>query len=241
MNMRSFYPLCLLGALSLTACDKPSNEHDLFPLVKGKTWTYQIETVYDEPDAKTVKSTLEIRNLGSAELSDGSTAWIRRTNMGHEYWLQSNDKSISRVAMKAPLKERAIMDEEARVVMPHEMAVGANWTVSTVPYVLRRRNEQPADFRYLPKYQNLPMVFTVVDMDAKVDTPAAKFEHCALVEGKLDILLWNDEAFAFKPNHLVQKEWYCPGTGLVQVERIEPTTTKLLQGGVMRMRLIASN
>jgi hypothetical protein len=241
MTMRILTPLCLVGLLALAACDKPAHENNLFPLVKGKSWTYQIETVYDEPDTKTVKSTLEIRNLGSAELSDGSTAWRRRTDMGHEYWLQSTDQEIARVAMKAPLKERAIMDEEVRTVLPHTLNVGTTWTTTTVPYVLRRRNEKPADFRYLPKYQNLPMVFTVLALDAKVDTPADKFENCALVEGKLEILLWNDEAFAYKPNHLVQKEWYCPGVGLVQVERVEPTTTKLLQGGVMRMRLLQSN
>lgn len=234
----SLYPLSLVSLLCLAACDKPTHENELFPLVKGKSWTYQVETVYDEPDAKTVKSTLSIRNLGSAELSDGSTAWIRRTDMGHEYWLQSTDKGISRVAMKAPLKERAIMDDEARTVLPSPLTVGASWTTTTVPYVLRRRNEKPADFRYLPKYQDLPMTFTVLNLDTKVETPAKQYEHCALIEGKLEILLWNDEAFAYKPNHLVQKEWYCPGVGLVQIERVEPTTTKLLQGGIMRMRLI---
>lgn len=239
--MRSFYPLCVLGLLSLAACDKPVNENNLFPLVKGKSWTYQIETVYDDPDAKTVITTLEIHNSGSAELSDGSTAWVRRTNMGHEYWLQSTDKGIARVALKAPLKERAVMDDEARMVLPEPLAVGASWTTTTVPYVLRRRNEKPADFRYLSKYQDLPMTFTVLQLDAKVDTPAGRYQDCALVEGKLEILLWNDEAFAYKPNHLVQKEWYCPGVGLVQVERVEPTTTKLLQGGVMRMKLLKTN
>ena len=236
--MRRLTIFSLLGLLLLSACDKPSHENPLFPLVKGKTWTYQIETVYDEPDARTVKYTLEMKNLGSAELSDGSTAWLRRSNMGHEYWLRNNKQSITRVAMKGPLKERAIMDEEETTVMPNPLAVGATWTTTTVPYVLRRRNEKPADFRYLPKYQNLPIVFTVMELDVGLDTPAGHFDGCSRIEGKLDILLWNDDAFAFKPNHLIQQEWYCPGIGLAQVERVEPTTTKLLQGGVMRMKLL---
>ena len=239
--MHHLSTLSLLGLLLLSGCDKPSSENPLFPLVKGKSWTYQIETVYDEPDTKTVKYTLEMRNLGSAELEDGSTAWIRRSNMGHEYWLRNTKQNISRVALKAPLKERAVMDAEETVVLPNPLTVGASWTTTTVPYVLRRRNEQPADFRYLPKYQNLPIVFTVVALDAALDTPAGRFEGCARVEGKLDILLWNDDAFAYRPNHLIQQEWYCPGVGLAQVERVEPTTTKLLQGGVMRMKLISFN
>jgi hypothetical protein len=236
--MRYLTTMSLLGLLMLSACDKPSHENPLFPLVKGKSWTYQIETVYDEPDAKTVKYNLEMKNLGSAELSDGTTAWIRRSNMGHEYWLRNNKQSVTRVAMKGPLKERAIMDEEESVVLPNPLTVGATWTTTTVPYVLRRRNEKPADFRYLPKYQNLPITFTVQELNATIETPAGHFEGCARVEGKLDILLWNDDAFAFKPNHLIQQEWYCPKVGLVQIERTEPTTTKLLQGGIMRMKLV---
>ena len=133
------------------------------------------------------------------------------------------------------------MDEVETVVLPNPLTVGASWTTTTVPYVLRRRNEKPADFRYLPKYQNLPITFTVMELDVALVTPAGKLEGCARVEGKLDILLWNDDAFAFKPNHLIQQEWYCPGVGLAQVERVEPTTTKLLQGGVMRMKLLQFN
>jgi len=228
----------LLGLLLLSGCDKPSSENPLFPLVKGQAWTYQIETVYDAPDAKTVKYTMQMKNLGSAEFSDGSTAWIRRSSMGHEYWLRNTAQSISRVAMKSPLKERAVMDEEETVVLPNPLTVGASWITTTVPYILRRRNEQPADFRYLPKYQKLPITFTVMELDVALETPVGRFKGCARIEGKLDILLWNDDAFAFKPNHLIQQEWYCPGVGLAQVERVEPTTSKLLQGGVMRMKLI---
>jgi hypothetical protein len=240
MTMR-LTTLSLLALLSLSACDKPVQENPLFPLVQGKKWVYQVETTYDEPDAKTVSYTMEMSNLGSAELSDGSTAWVRRSNMGHEYWLRSDKEGITRVAMKGPLKERAIMDEVETTVLPNALTVGATWTNATVPYVLRRRNEKPADFRYLPKYQNLPIVFTVVDLDAKLDTPAGHFEQCARIEGKLEILLWNDEAFAYRPNHLLQQEWYCPGVGLAQIERTEPTTTKLLQGGKMRMRLLETH
>ena len=76
MTMR--FTICsLLGLLLLSGCDKPSTENPMFPLVKGQAWTYQIETVYDAPDPKTVKYTMQMKNLGSAELSDGSTAWKR--------------------------------------------------------------------------------------------------------------------------------------------------------------------
>jgi hypothetical protein len=238
MSMR----ISLIGMLTvaaLSACDQPAKDNPLFPLAAGKKWTYQIETVYDAPDAKTTTHTLEIRNLGSAELSDGSPAWVRRSNNGHEYWLVTDSTGINRVALKSPSKEQAVMDEEPRTVLPATLAVGSTWTTTTVPYFLRRRNEKPAEFRYLNKYKDLPMVFKVVDMDATLQTPAGKFEHCVRVDGTMEMLLWHDAAFAYKPTPILSREWYCPGVGLAQVERDEPTTAKLFQGGTMRMRLLS--
>jgi hypothetical protein len=130
----------LLGLLLLSGCDKPSSENPFFPLVKGQAWTYQIETVYDAPDATTVKQTLEMKNLGSAELSDGSTAWVRRSSNGHEYWLRSGKDGISRVAMKAPLKERAIMDDEERMVLPKALRL-SDTPETTSPTVLLAREK----------------------------------------------------------------------------------------------------
>ena len=229
----------VFALLSLSACDQPAKDNPLFPLAAGKQWTYQIETVYDAPDAKTTNHTLEIRNLGSAQLSDGSQAWVRRSNNGHEYWLVTDNTGIHRVALKSPTKEQAVMDIEARTVLPAGLAVGSTWTNTTVPYFLRRRNEKPAEFRYLNKYKDLPMVFKVVDMDAALQTPAGNFEHCVRVDGSMEIMLWNDDAFAYKPTPIVSREWFCPGVGLAQVERDEPTTAKLFQGGTMRMRLLS--
>ena len=226
---------CLLG---LVACDQPVKDNPLFPLAAGKRWTYQVETVYDEPDAKTLRYTLEMRNLGSAALSDGSTAWLRYSSNGHEYWLTSNDNGIQRVAMKQPTKEQAILDEEPRTVLPAVLQVGSTWTTTTVPYFLRRRNEKPSEFRYLDKFKHVPMVFTVADIDSAVTTPAGQFEHCVRVEGKMEMMLWNDQINAYKPTNILSREWYCPGVGLVQVEREEPTTAKFFQGGIMRMKLM---
>ena len=237
MNIRlllSFFGFIIL----LTGCDQPAKENPLFPLAAGKRWTYQIETVYDAPDAKTTVQKLEMRNLGSAELSDGTKAWVRRSSNGHEYWLVTDDSGIQRVAMKSPTKDLAVMDEEPRTVLPQPLKVGTTWKIPTVPYILRRRNENPSEFRYVSKYQNLPMVFTVADMNVKISTPAGDFENCTRVDGTMEMMLWNDAIFAYKPTPILSREWFCPGVGLVQVEREEPTTAKLFQGGTMRMTLM---
>lgn len=238
MSLRLFL-IGVFALVSLTACDQPAKDNPLFPLAAGKQWTYQIETVYDAPDAKTTTHTLEIRNLGSAQLSDGSQAWVRRSNNGHEYWLVTDSTGISRVALKSPSKEQAVMDFEPRTVLPTGLVLGSTWTNTTVPYFLRRRNEKPAEFRYLDKYKDLSMVFKVVNLDTALQTPAGNFEHCVRVDGSMEMMLWNDEAFAYKPTPILSREWYCPGVGLAQVERDEPTTAKLFQGGTMRMRLLS--
>ena len=237
MNIRlllSFFGFIIF----LTGCDQPAKENPLFPLAAGKRWTYQIETVYDAPDTKTTVHKLEMHNLGSSELSDGTKAWVRRSSNGHEYWLVTDDSGIQRVAMKSPTKDLAVMDEEPRTVLPQPLKVGTTWKIPTVPYFLRRRNENPSEFRYVSKYQNLPMVFTVADMNVKISTPAGDFENCTRVDGTMEMMLWNDAIFAYKPTPILSREWFCPGVGLVQVEREEPTTAKLFQGGTMRMTLM---
>lgn len=234
-----FLTACSL--LLLSGCDKPSNDNALFPLGAGKRWTYEIETVYDNPEGKTVKQKIEFHNLGSAALADGSTAWLRRSSNGHEYWFQITDKGVDRVAMKSPLQEHAVMDEEPRQVLPTTATVGAKWKHNTLPYFLRRRNETPAEFRYVDKFKNVPMTYVLSALDESVDTPAGRFEHCARVDGQMELMLWHDDIYAYKPTPLLTREWYCPGVGLAQFERDEPTTAKFFQGGHLRMRLLDFN
>ncbi len=235
MLSRLFLLCCLLA---LSACEKPSNDHPLFSLAQGKRWTYEIETVYDNPEGKTVKQNIEFHNLGSATLADGSTAWLRRSSNGHEYWFQISDKGVERVAMKPPLQEQAVMDEEPRQVLPSTLAVGAQWKHNTLPYFLRRRNETPSEFRNIDKYKNVPMVYTLAALDVSLDTPAGRFEQCVRVDGQMELMLWHDDTRTYKPTPLLTREWYCPGVGLAQFERDEPTTAQFFQGGHLRRRLL---
>ena len=234
--MRRFI-LAACSLLTLTACDKPANDNPLFPLGAGKRWNYEIETVYDDPEGKTVKQKIEFHNLGSALLADGSTAWLRRSNNGHEYWFQISDKGVERVAMKAPLQEQAVLDEEPRMILPSNLALGTQWKHNTFPYFLRRRNQSPAEMRYVDKFKSIPMTYVLAAKDVSLDTPAGHFEQCVRVDGQMELMLWNDEIRSYKPTPLLTKEWYCPGVGLAQLERDEPTTAQFFQGGQMRMRL----
>lgn len=207
--MRRFlFAACSL--LLLTACDKPHNDNALFPLGAGKRWTYQVETVYDNPEGRTVKQKMEFHNLGSATLADGSTAWLRRSSNGHEYWFQISDKGVERVAMKSPLQDQAVMDEDPRQVVPTSLTLGATWKHNTLPYFLRRRNETPAEFRYIDKYKSIPMTYVVSALDESLDVPAGHFDHCVRVDGHMELMLWHGDSRTYQPTPCSQ------GNGIAQ-------------------------
>ena len=82
------------------------------------------------------------------------------------------------------------------------------------------------------------MTYVVAAKDVSLDTPAGRFEHCVRVDGQMELMLWHGDTRTYKPTPLLTREWYCPGVGLAQFERDEPTTAQFFQGGQMRMRLL---
>jgi hypothetical protein len=82
------------------------------------------------------------------------------------------------------------------------------------------------------------MVYTLGALDVSLDTPAGRFEQCVRVDGQMELMLWHDDTRTYKPTPLLTREWYCPGVGLAQFERDEPTTAQFFQGGHLRMRLL---
>jgi hypothetical protein len=130
------------------------------------------------------------------------------------------------------------MDEEPRQVLPSTLAVGTQWKHNTLPYFLRRRNETPSELRYVDKYKSVPMIYTLAALDVSLDTPAGRFERCIRIDGQMELVLWHEDTRTYKPTPLLTREWYCPGVGLAQFERDEPTTAQFFQGGHLRMRLL---
>ena len=61
------------------------------------------------------------------------------------------------------------------------------------------------------------------EFDERVETPAGTFEHCLRVQGQAQVKLYVDAAFAWRDIPLVTLKEYCPGVGLVRLERREPS------------------
>lgn len=233
-------PLFVL-AFVLTGCgEKPASENSFFPLAEGKRWTYKIEISFDDPEAHVDTSTLTLTNLGRVTLNNAE-AWKRRSDSGNEYWLRADDTGVFRVASRSPTAKTATLDPAPRMVIPAKLDTHQTWSVTTVPYFLKRRSEWPPEFRYIEKYQNMTMKYSVASTNQEVTTPAGKYTGCLVLKGVADLNVWVETDMTYKEVPMTNVEWYCPNVGLVQLERIEPTTARFFQGGVMRMSLISTH
>jgi hypothetical protein len=230
--------LAVVALAMLASCSPAPDDTALFPLEAGRSWTYQVATVTDDPAFAPPNETLGFKTHGPAAAA-GEPTWRRRSSTGAEYWLRSDASGIYRVASKGPLELMPQADQTPRYVLRKPYAVGTEWVASTTPYVLQRRNEFPHELRHLQRYKSLPMTYRIEALDQLVKTPAGEFTACLRVAGRADIRLYVDELFAFREVPLFTREWYCPGVGLARVEREERSPSKFVVGGTLTMELTA--
>jgi hypothetical protein len=115
--------------------------------------------------------------------------------------------------------------------------VGTQWETPTTAYVLQRRNEFPQT-----QYQrnlSIPMAFRIEAVDQHVKTPLREFDGCLLVVGRAQLRIFVDAQGAWRESPMTHREWYCPGVGLVRLEREELSASKLLNGGTLTLELTA--
>ena len=225
--------LLTTATLLLAACGAAPGDDALFPLAEGRRWTYRVSTLIDEADT-TERATLVMANRGS-DMIDGAPSWRRRSDSGIEYWLRSDATGIYRIASRNPLEREPQLDKPRRYVLQKPYAVGTEWEAPTTAYVLARKNEVPREVRYIHKA--FPMHYRIEALAEKVQTPAGEFDGCVRVSGRAEIRLYVDAMFQWRDIPLVTLEWYCPGVGLVRLERKEPTPTKFMVGGTVTMEL----
>jgi len=222
-----------IAVLALPACAPAPGDDKLFPLAEGRRWTYRVSTTIDEGDAPQ-RETLVLANRGPAHI-DGAVSWRRRSDAGIEYWLRSDATGIYRIASRNPLDRQAVPDAERRYVLRKPYAVGTEWQASTVAYVFERKNEVPRALRHV--HQPFPMTYRIDAIDDKVQTPAGQFEGCLRVSGRAEMRLYVDDLFQWRQIPLTTLEWYCPGVGLVRLQRKETSPTRHMIGGTVTMEL----
>ena len=232
--MRALAGIALL--LLLAACGGTPQE-PFFPREEGRHWRYQLTTTYDDGAADPQTESLELRARGASDAA-GGTAWKRTSSTGVAYWLRRDDTGVYRVAMQGPLDPAPRSDGASRYVLKKPYAIGTQWEAETTAYVLRRRNEFPPELRHLARYRSLPMKYRIAQLDAQLETRAGRFANCLRVDGTGEIHLYVDELFAVRGVPFTTREWYCPGVGLVKLERVERSPTKFIAGGTLTMELV---
>jgi hypothetical protein len=221
-------------ALLLGACSEPPGA-SLFPLDQGRSWTYRLTSEWENNTSE--RETVVLSNEGRDSVLASGAAYRRRSDSGIDYWLRSDATGIYRVASKMDVDEEPKPDPVPRFVLKAPIAVGTSWPASTTTYLLRRRADFPPEIRH--GHPSIPMVYTVEALEQQVQTPAGAFDHCVKVRGDAKLKLFSDPVKGWQDMPLTTLEWYCPGVGLVRVERSEPANSTFLMGGTMKMELMS--
>lgn len=224
--------LAWVGAVALAGCGGPGGDTSLFPLEKGHHWTYRVATELGNNTVQREEMTLS--TLGRVDL-DGQPAWLRRSDSGANYWLRSDDTGIYRVASKSDIEDEPKPDPARRYVLKRPYAVGTTWQSPTTAYLLEHKQDFPREVRY--KHPSIPMNYVIEAVNEKVDTSAGRFDGCLRVKGQALIKLYADPVVGWRDIPLTTLEWYCPGVGLVRLEREELGEFTFVSGGRIKMDL----
>lgn len=227
----------LAALLSLVGCDAPGESRTpLFPLEAGRAWTYAVTTEWDDENADTDTRTL--RTLGEDDAT-GQRAWHRRDDDGVDYWLRHDETGIWRVAAKSDADAEPRHDDTLgsarRFVLKAPYTVGTQWIAPTTLYLFKRRAEFPAELKY--RYEKVPMNYVIESVNETVSTEAGQWSGCTKVHGSAMVRVYADSVGGWKDLPVEAYEWYCPGIGLVRLERHERANTTFLLGGKLRMEL----
>ncbi|MDL2336775.1 MAG: hypothetical protein QFE16_02945 [Pseudomonadota bacterium] len=231
--MRSTVMLLALAAAGLTGCGGPGGDTSLFPLDAGHRWTYQLTTELENSTIE--REERQLITLGRADL-DGQATWQRRSDDGANYWLRSDDSGIYRVASKSDIEDEPKLDATRRYVLKRPYAVGTQWQTPTTAYLLEYKQDFPHEVRH--KHPSIPMNYVIEAVNQKLETAAGKFDGCLRVKGLALLKLYADPVVGWRDVPLTTLEWYCPGVGLVRLERDEPGQSTFISGGRVKMELV---
>jgi hypothetical protein len=225
----------LCAATLSVACSSAPSGSDHFPLEAGHRWTYDVKTEWENHVVEHEHQVMTSHGRESAEGLD-EAAFRRRSDSGVDYWLRRDASGTYRVASKSDLDAQARPDATRRYVLKQPLAVGTNWQATTTAYLLRRRSEFPPEIRHT--HPQIPMNYTIAALGETVATRAGRFENCLRVDGEATVRLFADPVQGWRDLPLSTREWYCPGVGLVKLERQETAKSTFITGGVLTMELV---
>ncbi|AOF84234.1 hypothetical protein BSY239_1081 [Hydrogenophaga sp. RAC07] len=219
--------LSAIGLTTLLAACQGTQSDSWFPLVEGSSQVYEVK-VNSEEAPPVDEWTLRVE--GPRALED-QPVMVRHHSAGVGYFLKSDETGVKRVATQMDIDDEPTPDKEPMWVLKAPYAVGTEWTTTTVPYLILRRNEHPRELRYSHKAL---MYWRIEAVDDSVTTPTGTHQPCLRVVGRANLNLFTDPVNGFTDVPLTSREWYCRGKGLVKFERDEPVPNGFLVGGSLQ-------
>jgi hypothetical protein len=235
MTMKPLHLSLLAGAalVTLVWVSTPKNRGpEWFPLRAGERVTYDVH--YSEEAARD-KETWTLNTRGPVSWQ-GKDHMLRHHSQGVAFFLEANDQGVRRVAHQTDLDREPLPDEVPQWVLKAPYTVGTEWTTTTVPYLLMRKNEHPRELKHSHKAQ---MSWRIESVSDKVKLRSGEeIAPCLHVVGQAFLNLYTDPVNGFSDVPLTSHEWYCKGRGLVKFTREEKVPAGFMTGGSLSAEVL---
>ncbi len=218
--------LCALRALALapllllvqSCSDTSTASPNFFPLNSGWTWRYEMITTNDKGS---VTEMFTVENTGKKNYGSGLEGWERRNSLGNFYLFRVDESGVYRIGVRSEIEQDFRKDpaEATRFVLKEPYKLENSWMVPSVPYIMRKSFDWPYELKYS---KTVTMNYRIEALDQTITVQAGEFKGCIVVSGSNILRIFVDATLGFQDLPITQKEWYCPGTGLVKLVRDEP-------------------
>lgn len=221
----------MLTIALLAGCADHDMGNEWFPLRAGHEQRLLVSYQMDEPREP---EEWTLRVTAPSVFQDQAVA-VRHHSAGVSYYLKADELGVRRVAVRADIDDQPTADEEPVWVLKAPYQVGTEWTTTTVPYLLQRKNEHPRDLKYTHRAQ---MTWRIEAVDETVTlADGRQLKPCLRVVGLARLNLYTDPVHGFTDVPLQHREWFCQGEGLVKLEREERVPAGFMTGGMLTAEL----
>lgn len=234
-NIAGLLALIMTAVIALSACDGDADSQAFYPLTPGLQWTYRVE--HKRLGQALQTSTRVMENVSRDDFAGEPGVAIRRNENGARYYVVRRDNGYYRVAVKSVLHHHPIMDQPPVKILPLPPEPGQTWDEPAHTYMLDRARTFVSE--HAPG-NTIRLDYRIESEDTAVNVPAGRFTGCLKIVGETSFHLGAGVGFLPSDAPIVQHEWYCPGIGLVRLERDEKITNdaRVITGGHMRMVLL---
>lgn len=221
--------------LALAGCGSGVPEPALFPLNPGLVWRYASTTLKGD---ERHDATLTVRALAPVRLG-GVEYGVRHTSDGTDYLVAADASGIFRGAKRTLVQSEPRPDPERRYVLKAPFTTGTTWSHATPVFLVERRRAGSGDTVPLVDDYAVQMTYQIEATGVAVDVAAGRFDGCLVVRGTAALTLFVDPDQGFVEVPVTAVETYCPGVGLVRLERREELSAQFFRGGSTVLELVA--